>query len=1168
MKKICALQLVLLLSLRVLADPAFTTKQVPVNRGGQDGGMVTLVFYDDMPTVPYIGVAEFQKLMLPGTTIEVTMTGEGEYLLKGPFAEATVNTTTEVFASGDYMGFTNLMGQLQPGMANVYYDGAPFVRYSSQQLTPSAVTVTFEFQKYGIDLRADQHAVYFPLATLSDIYSDLYYHVAGYNGETVDVVTENQNANIVNFDPEGTKRVLSSESRGADMAAYSYGELCFVVDHFYGMPGRSPLEEAIRSKGLDAALDGAENGATIKKLLKSTDMQEYIFGMDCLHLLLQDGGHTMTLVDMMANQALEEMGETVDESLMENIAEKYPELAATLQQYVSDELMYSPKMIKLQAITSLRPAQGTYYKQGDTAYLMFDTFGMTNDAAWKAYYDGGCQGPLPEINDKFKGDLAVVLDALKKADEDPEVKNFVVDLSCNLGGSLDVVMAMTALLGGQSHFYSENLLTGQRQIISYDVDTNFDGVFDQNDKVVRHNLNVGVLTTDIAFSCGNLFPSLMKDMGFPIIGEKSGGGACAIQQFITPEGLQYQLSSARARLTNKQWENIDGGVEPDYPIELVDDEGMMNYLALYDVPTIGSYIAASASQGGTGGEMATVTAKGMYYDQDLTLDVTKTADGSIALYDQKRNIYTVNGAKIPEVESSKAANEIVNDKQKLEKTLQSAVATFAPGEPISAYMLKSVRIDEMTNPATGQSLMPTANAPLASLGLVMTYKGTQTVHLWDCVSSGASASPIVYDVEAEKHIIPREGVSLMIGAGKAADGSDMSMFMVDVTPDGSGTFAFDQNGVKGVLTYEPAPNYVADIHWGMARTYDFYKNVLGRDSYDDNGSPIYNVAYPSGVATDAGANMDDMPDDNPQNEGLSGHGLLRRNAPSSSNPGEMMGVIAPLGGQSGAEAMSNYSVYLIAYGTGYLSNYYNFVIRPAGELSVMCHEFTHLVTKSTAQLSSSGEGGALNESFSDIMAISLMKNAEYGIGSETPWVVGGNGLIMGADHLRNLGNPKNTRDGKAPAPDTYKGTYWDAKDKYGMSAVQSYFYYLLSDGGNGTNDQGTAYDVTGIGIEKATKIAYLTLTKYCSENSDYSNIRESWMKAAQELYGENSAEVQTVGKAWTAVGIGGTDPSGIQELPAVPAAADGHWYTLDGRRLSGQPTTKGAYIHNGRKVIR
>ncbi len=56
--------------------------------------------------------------MLPGSSIEVTKTGDGEYLLKGPYAEATVNTSTEVFTSDDYMGFTNLMGQMQEGMDN------------------------------------------------------------------------------------------------------------------------------------------------------------------------------------------------------------------------------------------------------------------------------------------------------------------------------------------------------------------------------------------------------------------------------------------------------------------------------------------------------------------------------------------------------------------------------------------------------------------------------------------------------------------------------------------------------------------------------------------------------------------------------------------------------------------------------------------------------------------------------------------------------------------------------------------------------------------------------------------------------------------------------------------------------------------------------------------
>jgi len=164
------------------------------------------------------------------------------------------------------------------------------VRYRSQELTPASATVVFNFQKYGIDLRGDDSAVYFPLATINDLYSDLYYHIAGYNGEKVIVVTDNQQSTLAKLEPEQSLRLITAESRSADMADYSYGQLCFVVDHFYGMPGRSPLEEAIRKDGLDKALDSAEDGATIKKLLKSTDMQEYLFGMDCLQMLLHDGG--------------------------------------------------------------------------------------------------------------------------------------------------------------------------------------------------------------------------------------------------------------------------------------------------------------------------------------------------------------------------------------------------------------------------------------------------------------------------------------------------------------------------------------------------------------------------------------------------------------------------------------------------------------------------------------------------------------------------------------------------------------------------------------------------------------------------------------------------------------------------------------------------------------
>ncbi len=233
------------LSMYAQTDLTFTTRQIPVNRGGEEDGTVSLRFYDDMPSVAYISVADFQQLMLPGTTVGVSKTGEGAYTLAGPYANATVNITTDQFSSEDFMAFTNMMDLVQEGMDNVYLDGSPFIRYRSQELSPASATVTFDFKKYGIDLRGDDSAVFFPLSTLSDLYSDLYYHIAAYNGEKVIVVTDNENADIVRLDKESTVSVLNSESRAADMASFSYSELCFVIDHFYGMRGANPCHRDI-----------------------------------------------------------------------------------------------------------------------------------------------------------------------------------------------------------------------------------------------------------------------------------------------------------------------------------------------------------------------------------------------------------------------------------------------------------------------------------------------------------------------------------------------------------------------------------------------------------------------------------------------------------------------------------------------------------------------------------------------------------------------------------------------------------------------------------------------------------------------------------------------------------------------------------------------------------
>jgi len=571
-------------------EQPFTSINVPVSRGGTASGTVAIRYYDDLPGVAYISAADFQKIILPGSTMRIQKTGDGLYQLNNGLGSAMVDTTAETFTSDSYMDFTNVMGQLWPGMANVYWDGTPYVHYASISLTPASTTVSFDFKKYGIDLRGDEQAVYFPFATLSDMYSDLYYHVAAFNGERVFVITSNQQSSIVEIDPAFTETAMNILTRTPQQAAYDYGELCFVIDHLYGCPGRVSIESGIQTKGFDATLDEIQHGKAIKKLLQSTDMAEYLFGMSALQPILDDGGHTVIgPMITLANPEYYGISSSMPDKYI-LVGEENKEIQMMIANwFFNSYLKYGQSSAKIDQRRTALPGELYYRKKGDTAFCLFDQFGPTDFDGWEAYYAG--LAPMPTVSKEYIGELVIILDALKRADEDPEVKNLVIDMTCNSGGSLDVLMAMTSLIADKSEFFSENVLTGQRQIIRYDVDRNFDGKFDDKDREVNYNLNIAVLTSKSAFSCGNLFPSLMKDLGYLVIGEQSGGGACAVQNLCTPEGLQYRISTSLARLTDNRWQNIDGGVAPNVLIALgTPIDGNPNYTEFYNLDKLSSII--------------------------------------------------------------------------------------------------------------------------------------------------------------------------------------------------------------------------------------------------------------------------------------------------------------------------------------------------------------------------------------------------------------------------------------------------------------------------------------------------------------------------------------------------------------------------------------------------
>jgi len=187
-------------------------------------------------------------------------------------------------------------------------------------------------------------------------------------------------------------------------------------------------------------------------------------------------------------------------------------------------------------------------------------------------------------------------------------------------------------------------------------------------------------------------------------------------------------------------------------------------------------------------------------------------------------------------------------------------------------------------------------------------------------------------------------------------------------------------------------------------------------------------------------------------------------------------------------------------------------VTPLTTMDVCGHEITHGLTSFSANLTYSYESGALSEGFSDIFGTAIEffaypEGANWTMGEKMNWII------------RSLSNPKAYNQ-----PDTYKGTNWytGSGDNGGVhtnGGPLAFWFYLLCVGKSGTNDYGNSYNVAAIGMSKAEKIAFRTLTHYLTASSNYADACFYGLQAAKDLYGDCSAEVQAVGDAFYAIGV-------------------------------------------------
>lgn len=267
-----------------------------------------------------------------------------------------------------------------------------------------------------------------------------------------------------------------------------------------------------------------------------------------------------------------------------------------------------------------------------------------------------------------------------------------------------------------------------------------------------------------------------------------------------------------------------------------------------------------------------------------------------------------------------------------------------------------------------------------------------------------------------------------------------------------------------------------DAHWGAEVVYDYFNQIHNRNSYNGNGAPL--LSYVNANLLAFGNNHSD-------------------NAFWDGNK--------------------------MTYGRGTVHN-------PFTSLDVCAHEIAHGVTGNTARLAYRKESGAINEALSDIWAACV---EAWAAPTKQIWLLGEDVWT-----LRSMNNPNQFLQ-----PDTYLGTHWQntnnctpssSNDNCGVhrnSGVINYWFFLLSEGGHGTNDIGNAFWVNTIGMNKAASIVYRTQTQIINSSVEqeisFSQFREATIIATSNIFGSTSEEVMQVTNAWHAVGVGNRYPMNI-----------------------------------------
>jgi Zn-dependent metalloprotease len=425
------------------------------------------------------------------------------------------------------------------------------------------------------------------------------------------------------------------------------------------------------------------------------------------------------------------------------------------------------------------------------------------------------------------------------------------------------------------------------------------------------------------------------------------------------------------------------------------------------------------------------------------------------------------------------------------------------GGDVIAHLTKAGALREVTRTQAAPfslSTTPTLTAAGANRAAAKALKGTPSGTATLAVDTTTAAPALVYRTAVTTgaglmHVLVNAKSGAVVDkwaeeqtATGSGTGYNVGTVPLDTTPSGStyqlkdpvrgGTYTVDMNNrrfgqgtlftdadnVWGTGALSSRQTVAVDAQYGVAETWDFYKETFGRLGIAGDGKGSYNRVH---------------------------YGTRYNNASWSDG------------------------CFCMTYGDGDGTNY-----GPFASLDVAGHEMTHGVTSRTAGLTYSGESGGLNEAMSDIMGteVEFFSNNAKDPGD---YLIGEN---IAVDHtpLRWMDDPSKDGNSAKCWSSTVKNL-----DVHYSSGVGNHAFFLLAVGSGAHTVNGVSYNsptcnngtVTGIGNAAAGAIFYKALTTYMTSSTNYSAARTATLNAARDLYGTTSAQYAATAAAWSGVSV-------------------------------------------------